>query len=79
MGYGTQRGDDGYFTTSDERLSTTTYAITSDEIDLRFENNYYYSSGSAWKVLWGGTTYTTLSGWRSGGAVSSARPNWKPE
>jgi hypothetical protein len=30
----TQRDDDGFFTTPSERLETTSYAITSDEIDL---------------------------------------------
>jgi len=30
----TQKDDDGFFTTSEERLETTTYALTSDEIDL---------------------------------------------
>jgi Domain of unknown function (DUF4389) len=30
----TQRDDDGFFTTTEERLATETYAITSDEIDL---------------------------------------------
>ena len=33
--------------------------------DLRFEGNDYYSSGAAFTVLWGGTTYTTLAGWRA--------------
>ena len=31
---GTQKDDDGYFTTPFERLETTSYAIASDEIDL---------------------------------------------
>jgi hypothetical protein len=31
---GTQRDDDGFFTTSEYRLSTDTYALTSDEIHL---------------------------------------------
>jgi hypothetical protein len=33
--------------------------------DIRFEGNDYWSSGSAFKILWGSTTYTSLSGWRS--------------
>lgn len=37
LAYATQRDDDGFFTTPDERLETTTYAITSDEIDLGSE------------------------------------------
>jgi hypothetical protein len=32
--YATQRDADGFFTTSTERLSTPTYAITSEELDL---------------------------------------------
>jgi hypothetical protein len=32
--HATQRDDDGYFTTSSERLETTSYAITSEDIDL---------------------------------------------
>ncbi len=31
---GTQRDDDGFFTTADERFETSTYAITSDKVDL---------------------------------------------
>ena len=31
---GTQRDDDGYFTTSSERFETATYALTTQEVDL---------------------------------------------
>ncbi len=34
----TQRDADGYFTTSTERFSTTTYALTSDQVDLGAEH-----------------------------------------
>jgi Domain of unknown function (DUF4389) len=34
LGYATQRDDDGFFRTSDVRLASPTYAITSDHIDL---------------------------------------------
>src|SRR5680860_389214 len=32
--HGTQRDDDGFYTTSPERFQTSTYALTSDEVDL---------------------------------------------
>lgn len=33
--------------------------------DVRFEGNNYWSSGSTFKILWLGTTYSSLSAWRS--------------
>ena len=38
--HGTQRDADGYFTTSTERFSTTTYALTSDRVDLGTEGEH---------------------------------------
>lgn len=34
VGYGTQRDDDGFFTSDEHRLETVGHAITSDEVDL---------------------------------------------
>jgi len=43
--------------------------ITSDalngSVDVTFQNNAYWSSGSGFKIVWGGTTYTGFSSWTS--------------
>jgi hypothetical protein len=31
--------------------------------DVRFENNLYWSSGGAFKIMWAGVTYTSLAAW----------------
>ena len=33
--------------------------------NLRFENNDYFSTGTAFNIVWGGTTYADLPSWRS--------------
>ena len=33
--------------------------------DVRFEGNNYWSAGSPFKIYWAGTTYNSLSSWRS--------------
>lgn len=35
--------------------------------DLRFEGNDYFSSGAPFTILYGSTTYSSLSGWRATG------------
>jgi Right handed beta helix region len=32
---------------------------------LRFEGNAYFASGSAFRILWNGATYSTLTAWRA--------------
>lgn len=54
-------------TTGGVPLLKVTSGQLSGSIDLRFENNVYYSSGAAWKVLWGSTTYTSITGFRNTG------------
>jgi hypothetical protein len=34
-------------------------------VDLKFQGNDYWSSGSSFKILWNNTTYTSLSAWRT--------------
>jgi len=44
--------------------------VTSDQLagssDLKFQGNDWYPSGASPRFTWGGTTYTSLSGWRTG-------------
>ena len=54
-------------TTGGVPLVKVTSGQLSGSIDLRFENNCYFSSGAAWKVLWGATTYTSIGGFRGSG------------
>jgi hypothetical protein len=35
--------------------------------DLRFQGNDYFASGAGFAVLWGGTSYSSLSSWRATG------------
>ena len=35
--------------------------------DLRFEGNAYFTSGGSFRIVWGATTYTSLSAWRGAG------------
>ncbi|MEO6437220.1 MAG: beta-glucosidase, partial [Tepidisphaeraceae bacterium] len=51
-------------TTGGVPLLKVTSGQISGSIDLRFENNDYYSTGAAWKVLWGASTYTSLTSFR---------------
>lgn len=44
-GYGTQRGDDGYFTSQTAALTTDAYALTSTEIDLGSRPGDWVPSG----------------------------------
>ncbi len=44
-GYGTQRGDDGYFASPTAELTTDTYALTSTEIDLGSRPGDWFPSG----------------------------------
>jgi len=34
-------------------------------VDLLFQGNTYYSTGASFKIIWGATTYSTLSSWRT--------------
>ena len=33
--------------------------------EIRFEGNDYFSSGGTFRIVWGGTTYSSLSAWRT--------------
>jgi hypothetical protein len=39
--------------------------ISSQTNKFTFKNNLYYSSGGAFKITWGGTTYNSLAAWRT--------------
>src|SRR5205823_5868150 len=40
--------------------------VLNGAVDLKFQGNCWYSSGSSFKILWGDTTvYSTLSSWRT--------------
>lgn len=45
--------------------------VTADQVngasDLKFQGNTYFSSGAAFRILYGGTTYTTITGFRNRG------------
>ena len=47
------------------RLLQVPPAMLRGVTNLRFENNDYFSTGTAFKIVWGGTTYTGLPAWRS--------------
>lgn len=45
--------------------------VTADQVngayDLRFQGNAYWTSGGAFRILYGGTTYTSITGFRNRG------------
>ena len=54
-------------TTGAVPLVEVTAGQLSGATDLRFQGNDYFTSGSAFVVLWGGSSYSSLSGWRASG------------
>src|SRR4051812_4695019 len=52
-------------TTSTVKLVEVTPTQLDGAIDLRFENNGYFSTTATPKYLWGSVTYTTLAAWRT--------------
>lgn len=52
-------------TTSTTKLVEVTPTQLDGAIDLRFENNAYFSATATPKYLWGSVTYTSLASWRT--------------
>ena len=46
-------------------LMTVDATAVDRAVDLRFEGNLYWSTGSAFKIYWNGTLYSSLAAWRS--------------
>jgi hypothetical protein len=53
-----------FVTTSSAKLVEVSASQLDGAVDLRFENNAYFSSGATPKYVWGATTYTSLASWR---------------
>jgi hypothetical protein len=53
-----------FVTTSTVRLVEVTATQLDGAVDLRFENNAYFSSGATPRYVWGATTHSSLAAWR---------------
>jgi hypothetical protein len=47
------------------RLVQVSAGMANGSKNLRFENNNYFSTGSAFKIAWKSTTYSNLAAWRT--------------
>jgi len=54
-----------FVTTSTARLVEVVATQLDGAVDLRFENNAYFSSGALARYVWGATTYNSLGAWRT--------------
>ncbi len=52
-------------TTSSDPMITITSGQLNGATNLKFQQNDYYPTGSSFKIIWGGTTYTSLSAWQT--------------
>ena len=54
-----------FYTTGSVPLVNVTTDQLNGSIDLKFQGNNYYSSTGVYKFVWGATTYTSLTAWRT--------------
>jgi hypothetical protein len=54
-------------TTGGVRLIEAQASALDAATDLRFEGNNYYTTGGSFRIVWGGTTYTSVAAWRAAG------------
>jgi hypothetical protein len=54
-----------FYTTSGVPVVYVMSGMLSGSVDLRFEGNNYYGGSVAPKIMWGSTTYTALTNWRT--------------
>ncbi len=58
--------NNSFYTTGNLRVVAVTTDQLNGAIDLRFEGNNYYAGLYKARIVWGGTTYTSLAAWRTG-------------
>jgi len=58
--------NNSFYTTGDLPVVQVTSDQLNGAIDLRFEGNNYFAGSYNPRIVWGGTTYTSLAAWRTG-------------
>ncbi len=54
-------------TTGSVRLVEAQASALDGSAGLRFEGNNYFTTGGSFRIVWGGSTYTSLAAWRAAG------------
>jgi hypothetical protein len=55
-----------FYTGGGVKMVNITASVAAAAVNFRFNGNAYYSGGSAFKILWGNSAYSSLSSWSSG-------------